>query len=312
MTRLGAGQAFIALEDFPHLNSDIALLVGLAPAFFVHQPPPPHGWFIRDVLMKMSEKNLHKFFGEKGFLRPMLQEGIITYYIRYLFGWDDSIWEPGCRDSYFQFTPAQTSTKLVAHWMHNMKIGRIVRHRSGLVPLSDPSAHVPLLSVSSPLPSSSSKIVTPWAPRESHAELQPHHKLGRTNKSTSKVKCLNGEDHDDRNENENHGREEHEPKHEAVHAAEYEGEEGELIVGLEKVDCPVAIFHAMGDTVANGDRLASELMVNRRNKASGGAAGAVVHYGSLPGYGHMDVLWAHDATTVVFEPIVGLIRRFYN
>lgn len=51
-------------------------------------------------------------------------------FTRYIFGWDPEIWDPNQFVTYFLFSPAKTSAKLVHGWLKMLKSGFIhpLRH----------------------------------------------------------------------------------------------------------------------------------------------------------------------------------------
>jgi len=214
----GAAEAFVALHEHPELSNHLQLLVGLAPAVFAHPPPR---WVVKHLLAPLSASTIQFLFGKGCFIPVML---VVQKYVsatlfanlayavfNYLFGWTDTLWQRWRAPTYFQFTPGAVSSRLVGHWMENLRNGRICKLRNA-----------------------ATKAPT----------------------------------------TENYG--------------------------VENVHCPVAIFHGGEDNIVS-----SELLVKELNEK---VPGKLVHFSSLPGYTHMDVIWAKDAPQKVFNPIADLIR----
>ncbi|KAH3744439.1 abhydrolase associated lipase [Pelomyxa schiedti] len=132
----GAAQAFVALHDHPDLANDISVLIGLAPAVFVH---PPSQWIVKNFLSRMSVPLIRILFGHSSFIPLMLLVqkyasayffGSLAYIVfNYLFSWNDHTWQKWRRGTYFQFTPAAVSSRLVGHWLANLRNGRLRKLR---------------------------------------------------------------------------------------------------------------------------------------------------------------------------------------
>ncbi|KAH3743635.1 abhydrolase associated lipase [Pelomyxa schiedti] len=133
----GAAQAFVALQSHPLLANDISVLVGLAPAVFVHPPPQ---WIVKHLLARMNVTLVRILFGHQSFIPLMLTIqryssaaffGNLAYLVfNYLFSWNDNRWQRWRRPTYFQFTPVAVSSRLVGHWFTNLRNGRLCKLRT--------------------------------------------------------------------------------------------------------------------------------------------------------------------------------------
>jgi pimeloyl-ACP methyl ester carboxylesterase len=67
---------------------------------------------------------------------------------------------------------------------------------------------------------------------------------------------------------------------------------------LGNIRCPVAVFWGKGDSLVDGFKLVESLKNDGVN---------LVYSKGIDDYEHMDILWAEDALSNVFEPFVGLL-----
>eukprot|EP01105_Mastigella_eilhardi_P028605 TRINITY_DN9557_c0_g1_i2.p1 TRINITY_DN9557_c0_g1~~TRINITY_DN9557_c0_g1_i2.p1 ORF type:complete len:394 (+),score=66.68 TRINITY_DN9557_c0_g1_i2:80-1183(+) len=123
----GAGQSFIGLHTNPAIADDLALLVGLSPAVFVHPPPR---FMVGRLLVPLGVRMIRAIFGVGSFLplmspvqrwMPPVAFGHLGYIMfSYLFGWDDHLWAKGRHATYFQVQLPSSHMDLayLAHAVH--------------------------------------------------------------------------------------------------------------------------------------------------------------------------------------------------
>ncbi|ODQ81301.1 hypothetical protein BABINDRAFT_170863 [Babjeviella inositovora NRRL Y-12698] len=128
-------QAFIALsrvsQSFPTtclIHDRVNCFVALAPAVY-GGPILTEKAFIR-FINTFPTPVFHLFFGVTSFIPFMLtcrrwfvrmpSYGWFAYQMfRFLFGWNDSLWDPAVRNQQFVFAPVYVSAKLIRWWLCN-------------------------------------------------------------------------------------------------------------------------------------------------------------------------------------------------
>ncbi|KAH3764213.1 abhydrolase associated lipase [Pelomyxa schiedti] len=209
----GASQAFIAFQAGKVPLEEVSMMVALAPAY--NLSPMTH-WLFKKLLIPHSN-TVRYMMGETEFApilfklqdyTPIMFTALLgCVFTRYIFGWEPETWHPNQYVTYFLFSPARTSAKLIWGWLKLLKEGTI---------------H-PLRKVNT---------IEPW--------------------------------------------------------------------GLNNIRVPIAVFGGQRDTLVDIKPLQRQLH---------DAGCTVLAFEEIPGYNHMDLLWAANSSTMVYPKIVSLIRK---
>lgn len=122
----GTSQTFLALaaDCLPELGQKLSCFVALSPA--VYTGPLVSRWFLRFV-KHFSLSTYRFFFGYHCFLPMMMSMstlmsnrfyGYMGYVMfRFLFGWNDKLWDPRYRSRQLLFSPVYVSAELMYWWL---------------------------------------------------------------------------------------------------------------------------------------------------------------------------------------------------